>query len=110
MAMIRNGGWKSSPAEDGWPYPDAAHEPETDDGIDLDLFELRGARVFDQLSATEQQVLFSRFGLAGRSPQTMKQLALQLGLTHSQTRDLLGQAIDKVRYRLDGESLRRPRP
>lgn len=99
-----------SSAEDGWPYPDAPGEPEGDDGIDLDLFELRGDRVFAGLSASEQQVLFSRFGLAGRSPQSMKQLALGLSLTHSETRDLLGRAIDKVRFRLEGERPAQRRP
>lgn len=97
----------ASSAEDGWPYPDTGVEPEGDDDLDLDLIELRaGSRAFASLSVSERLALFGRFGLAGHAPQSMKHLALELGLTHSQARDLLGSAIDKVRSRLDSEPLR----
>ena len=94
------------PTDDGWPYPDSASvalsgsEPVADDDIDLDALELRADRhAFDALTPLEYDVLTRRFGLHG-PPQSMKQLAQELGCSHADARDILGRAIDKMRARL----------
>jgi hypothetical protein len=45
-----------------------------------------------------------RFGFHG-PPMSMKELSHDLGWSHTQTRDALGRAIDKLRVRLTGDSL-----
>lgn len=94
------------PTDDGWPYPDAASvalsgiEPVADDDIDLDALELRAdPHAFDALSPLEYDVLCRRFGLHG-SPESMKQLARDLGCSHADAREILGRAIEKMRTRL----------
>ncbi|MGQ0802252.1 MAG: hypothetical protein ACT4PI_00080 [Actinomycetota bacterium] len=97
------------PTDDGWPYPDAAtvaldggREPVADDEIDLDALELRAdPHAFDGLSPVEYEVLSRRFGLHG-PPESMKQLAHDLGCSHADAAEILGRAIDKMRARLIG--------
>jgi hypothetical protein len=94
------------PTDDGWPYPDGAAvvmggvEPVADDEIDLDALELQAdPHVFDALSPAEYDLLSRRFGLHGQ-PESMKELAHDLGRSHAEVRELLGRAIDKMRTRL----------
>jgi DNA-directed RNA polymerase sigma subunit (sigma70/sigma32) len=88
-------------SEDGWPYPDTGADWLADDDIDLDALELRADRhAYDALTKTEREILFSRFGLDGAPPASMKDMARRFELTHSEVRELLGCAIDKMRTRL----------
>lgn len=90
-------------SDEGWPYPDGEDGPPDPDEVDLDLLELRvDPHAFEGLTQPEREALRLRFGLDNTSPHSMKQLAHKLSLTHGQTRELLGSAIDKVRARLLG--------
>lgn len=91
------------PTDDGWPYPDATAGPEVagDGEPDLDALELRAdARAFAVLTARERAVVFGRFGLDGRAPRPLKELAPQLGCTRAEARVLLGDALGKLRAHL----------
>jgi DNA-directed RNA polymerase sigma subunit (sigma70/sigma32) len=89
------------PAEDGWPYPDTDGETPAADDIDLDLLELRvDTHCYDALTGAERRVLFLRYGLGNERAHTMKDIARTFDLTHTEARELLGRAIDKVRTRL----------
>jgi hypothetical protein len=94
------------PTDDGWPYPDVppsefgAYEPIADDEIDLDALELRAdPHAYADLSELEYFAVAWRFGLDG-PPHSMKDLARELGCNHAEARDVLGAAIDKLRWRL----------
>ena len=103
--------WRSTlplfPTDDGWPYPDAAGpdgrfrpEPVADDPIDLDQLELRvDPHAFADLTEWERFAVAHRYGLDGPAC-SMKELAQQLECSHSEARDLLGGALDKLRRRL----------
>ncbi len=88
------------PTDDGWPYPDVAGLDIAADAPDLDALELLGPRVFDRLTPSERDALFAHFGLFGRDPLPMKQLAPALGCTRGQAAALVGSAIDKMRVDL----------
>ena len=96
------------PSDDGWPYPDlpgGVDDPAVDDDIDLDLLELRAdPHAFECLNPTEYEVVSRRYGLRGPA-MSMKELTRELNFTHAQTRDVLGQAIDKLRIRLTAETM-----
>ena len=87
--------------DESWPYPDADDEQAAEDQVDLDVLELRvDPRAYLGLDADEREVLFLRFGLSDGRARSMKEIARTLGVTHSQARELLGRAIDKVRHRV----------
>jgi hypothetical protein len=101
------------PTDDGWPYPDApssesaapryvGFDPSTDDGVDLDLLELRiDPHAYADLTELEYFAVSWRYGLGDHaSPHSMKQLASELACNHAEARDLLGGALDKLRRRL----------
>ena len=85
--------------------PRRVRRPAADDEVDLDLLELRAdPHAFECLSATEYELVARRFGFNG-SATSMKDLAHELGWSHTQTRDVLGGAIDKLRTRLTTDTL-----
>jgi DNA-directed RNA polymerase sigma subunit (sigma70/sigma32) len=89
--------------DESWPYPDPVFEdgPSADDEVDLDALELRvDPRAYLGLDPEEREVLFLRFGLADGRARSMKEIARTLDVTHSQARELLGRAIEKVRTRV----------
>ncbi|HEX3393447.1 MAG TPA: hypothetical protein VHS52_02880 [Acidimicrobiales bacterium] len=91
------------PNDDGWPYPDVEGElASTDEAFDEDLLVLRAAprHLFDQLEPVELQVVTSHYGLDGSPPRTMKQLHVDLGLTHAAVRDALASGLAKLRLQL----------
>jgi DNA-directed RNA polymerase sigma subunit (sigma70/sigma32) len=91
------------PTDDGWPYPDAGPVVDivADDDLDLDALELRADRhAFDALTRDERTAVTRHFGLDGRPPLAMKELAPMLGCTRREARALLGGGIDKLRTRL----------
>ncbi len=88
------------PTDDGWPYPDLVGADLVADAPDLDALELLGPHAYDALTPDERDVLFSHFGLQGRTAQSMKQLAATRGCTRTELRELVGSAIDKVRVQL----------
>lgn len=91
------------PAEGGWPYPDTGREVTDPQGeVDDDLLSiLAGSRhLLDGLSPLERQIITDHYGLAGRTPCTMKQLHSQTGLSRAALRDALGSGLDKLRTRL----------
>jgi DNA-directed RNA polymerase sigma subunit (sigma70/sigma32) len=96
------------PSDDGWPYPDlpgGVDDPATDDEVDLDALELRAdGHAFECLSPTEYDLVARRFGLHG-PPASMKDMSHDLGWSHTETRDVLGRAIDKLRVRLTPDSV-----
>jgi DNA-directed RNA polymerase sigma subunit (sigma70/sigma32) len=96
------------PSDDGWPYPDlpgGVDDPATDDEVDLDALELRAdTHAFESLSRAEYELVARRFGLDG-PPMSMKELSHDLGCSHTETRDMLGRAIDKLRVRLTPDSV-----
>ena len=89
------------PTDDGWPYPDVTvPEPAADDDIDLDVLELRAdPHAYADLTELEYFAVSWRYGLQGQ-PHTMKDLAGELECSHAEARDLLGGALDKLRWRL----------
>jgi DNA-directed RNA polymerase sigma subunit (sigma70/sigma32) len=89
------------PTDDGWPYPDAApREPVVDDDIDLDALELRvDPHAYADLTELEHFVVTHRYGL-GQPPCSMKELARTLECSRSEARDVLGDALAKLRARL----------
>ena len=91
------------PTDDGWPYPDLGRFDPAADAVDLDALEMLGPHAFDALDFAEREALFSHFGLEGRTPLSMKQLAPALGCTRSEAATLVGTAIDKVRVQLQRE-------
>lgn len=91
------------PAEDGWPYPDAAKEvvdlsAESDD--DLLSLKIPPPHLFDELEPLERRVITSHYGLNGEPARTMKQLHTELGLSRSDLRDVLGSGLQKLRTHL----------
>jgi len=93
------------PAEGGWPYPDTTVEvsdPAAD--ADDDLLSLIAAEphLFDRLAPVEREVVTRHYGLAGRAPQTMRQLHADMGLSRAELRDVLGSALGKLRDQLRG--------
>ena len=100
MTLAR-GNHRLPSADESWPYPDIEDEEPADDELDLDVLELRvDPRAYMSLDADEREVLFLRFGLADGRPRSMKEIARALEITHSQARELLGAAIEKVRTRV----------
>jgi DNA-directed RNA polymerase sigma subunit (sigma70/sigma32) len=95
------------PSDDGWPYPDlprGVDDPAADDEVDLDALELRAdPHAFECLSPAECELVSLRFGLHG-TPMSMKELSHELGWSRTETRDVLGRAIDKLRVRLSADS------
>lgn len=88
-------------SDEGWPYPDGAPEPGVEDDIDLDVLELRADRhLYDALSDTEQSVVLDRFGLRDGRARSMKEMARSRGLTHTEVREILETALDKIRRKL----------
>jgi hypothetical protein len=101
------------PSDDGWPYPDApaselgsSHyvglDQVADDGVDLDLLELRAdPHAFADLTELEYFAVSWRYGLGAQTaPHSMKELATELGCNHAEARAVLGGALDKLRRRL----------
>ncbi|HLF40304.1 MAG TPA: sigma factor-like helix-turn-helix DNA-binding protein [Acidimicrobiia bacterium] len=90
-------------SDESWPYQDLEGEPAADDEVDLDILELRAdPRAYSDLTPGEREVLFLRFGMFDGRPHSMKEIGHSLELTHSEARDVLGRAIEKVRHRLVG--------
>jgi hypothetical protein len=89
------------PTDDGWPYPDSTPwEPVVDDHVDLDALELRvDPHAYADLTELEYFAVSHRYGL-GQAPCSMKDLARELDCSHSEARDVLGGALDKLRRRL----------
>jgi len=87
--------------DEGWPYPDGAPEPAAEEQIDLDVLELQvDPHIYDALTERERRVLLDRFGLRDGRARSMKELAHEASLTHAEVREVLEQALDKVRSRL----------
>lgn len=95
-----------SETDDSWVYPDddslvefATHDTQ-DPTADDDYFELRAdPNAYAFLSAAEYSVVDRRFGLSGDTT-SMKNIAADLGITHSEVRDVLGSALSKMRTNL----------
>ena len=93
------------PSDDGWPYPDATGRDLIADVPDLDALELRAdPHAFECLDPTEYELVARRFGFSGAAT-SMKDLAHERGWSRTQTRDVLGGAIDKLRTRLTTDTL-----
>ena len=104
MTLAR-GNHRLPSVDESWPYPDLEDEQAADDEVDLDALELRAdPHAFECLSATEYELVARRFGFNG-SATSMKDLAHELGWSHTQTREVLGGAIDKLRTRLTTDTL-----
>ena len=104
MTLAR-GNHRLPSVDESWPYPDAEDEQAAEDEVDLDALELRvDPRAYMTLSSDEREVLFLRFGLSDGRARSMKEIARTLGVTHSQARELLGRAIEKVRTRVARET------
>jgi DNA-directed RNA polymerase sigma subunit (sigma70/sigma32) len=100
---VARGNHRLPSSDESWPYPDREGEPAMDDELDLDILELRAdPRAYADLTPGEREVLFLRFGLRDGMARSMKEIGHRLDLTHTETRDMLGRAIDKVRDRLVG--------
>lgn len=95
-----------SETDDSWIYPDedslaafTTHDCE-DPTSDDDLFELRtDPHAYAFLSAAEYSVVDRRFGLSGEA-YSMKDIAADLGVTHTEVRNTLGSALSKMRENL----------
>ncbi|HVW32057.1 MAG TPA: sigma factor-like helix-turn-helix DNA-binding protein [Acidimicrobiia bacterium] len=100
MTLAR-GNHRLPSVDESWPYADIEDEVAADDEVDLDVLELRvDPRAYLGLEADEREVLFLRFGLSDGRARSMKEIGRALGITHSQARELLGRAIEKVRTRV----------
>lgn len=100
---VARGNHRLPSTDESWPYPDREGELADDEELDLDILELRAdPRAYSDLTPGEREVLFLRFGLRDGMARSMKEIGHRLELTHGETRDMLGRAIDKVRYRLVG--------
>lgn len=100
MSLAR-GNHRLPNSDESWPYPDVEGELADDYEPDLDALELRAdPRAYADLTPGEREVLFLRFGLMDGTAWSMKEIGHSLELTHRETRDVLGRAIDKVRRRL----------
>lgn len=88
--------------DEGWPYPDGAREPVVDDDIDLDILELKAdPHLYDTLTDDERSMVLHRFGLRDGRARSMKELAREHGMTHTQIRELLESGLHKIRERLE---------
>ena len=100
MTLAR-GNHRLPSVDESWPYADVEDEQAADEEVDLDVLELRvDPRAYLGLDPDEREVLFLRFGLGDGRPRSMKEIARALEITHSQARELLGAAIEKVRTRV----------
>ena len=97
------------PGDTGWPTPDQEEvEPldviDLDAELDLDALALHAPppHLFDQLTATEWEVLAGRFGLGGHAVRSMKELHAELDLPRQELREALASALAKLRDRLAG--------
>ena len=94
------------PGDTGWPTVEDGDEPldavDPDAEIDLDALALHAPppHLYDELSDVEQRVLDARFGLHGERVRSMKELHTELGLTHRELREALGDALGKLRDQL----------
>lgn len=99
-----------SETDDSWVYPDddslvefASHDTQ-DPTADDDYMELRtDPNAYAYLSAAEYSIVDRRFGLSGDTA-SMKKIAADLGMTHSQARDVLGGALSKMRANMKESS------
>nr|WP_236580592.1 RNA polymerase sigma factor RpoS [Rubrivivax sp. A210] len=64
--------------------------------LDAEVHELLGGRMAE-LSAREREVLTGRYGLHGREPQTLDELAGQLKLTRERVRQIQQDALGKLK-------------
>ena len=104
MTLAR-GNHRLPAADESWPYADVEDEQQADDEVDLDALELRAdPHAFECLDPTEYELVARRFGFNGAAT-SMKDLAHERGWSHTQTRDVLGGAIDKLRTRLTTDTL-----
>lgn len=100
---VARGNHRLPSSDESWPYQDVEGEPAADDELDLDALELRAdPRAYADLTPGEREVLFLRFGMLDGRAHSMKEIGHSLDLTHAETRDVLGRAIEKVRHRLVG--------
>lgn len=92
------------PTDEGWPYPDTDQDAmllrqgyTVDEDVDLDVLQLTAnVHAFDGLTTAERDILERRFWQG----QSMKDVARDLGCTHTEAAVVLGHAVDKVRTRL----------
>ena len=95
-----------SESDDSWVYPDeeslasfTSHDVE-DPTSDDDYFELRtDPHAYAYLSAAEYAIVDRRFGLSGDAA-SMKDIAAELGITHTEVRNTLGSALSKMRQNM----------
>ena len=100
---VARGNHRLPSTDESWPYPDLEGGPAADDEVDLDALELRvDPRAYAELTPGDREVLFLRFGLLDGRARSMKEIGHTLDRTPSETRDVLGRAIDKVRSRVVG--------
>ncbi|MBX3636905.1 MAG: RNA polymerase sigma factor RpoS [Rubrivivax sp.] len=60
-----------------------------------------------ELGAREREVLLGRYGLHGREPQTLEDLAAQLGLTRERVRQIQQEALLKLKRRMARQGIDR---
>lgn len=56
---------------------------------------------FDVLSDREKEVLDLRYGLNGKTPHTLEEVAVALNTTRERIRQISAKAIRKLRFRLE---------
>ncbi len=94
---------KETGADESWIYPDhdslldfASHDCQ-DPTNDDDLLELRtDPFVFASLTPDEFHIINRRYGFDGEG-ESMKQIAHDLGVTHAEAKEILSNALSKVR-------------
>lgn len=106
LSWITDDAW---PSDEGWPYPDTdaeldqLEEPiDIDAGADDDLVSLHAAapRLLDGLRPVERAVITARYGLDGRTPQTIREIQHDLDLPRAELRLALGDGLAKLRGRM----------
>ncbi len=91
------------PNDEGWPYPDTAGETVDLDAMhDDDVVCLRAdpTQVLGRLDPLERAVITARYGLEGKTPRSMKELCVEMGMPRAELRDALGTALAKLRTEL----------
>ena len=95
--------------DESWVYADAQTLTDLntrdieDPYDDIDLLELKAdPRFFSLLNSEEYSILDRRFGLSSE-PESMKDIARDMGLTRNQAKEILGCALAKLKEKLLSE-------
>jgi len=86
--------------DDGRPLQDALADPtqlRADEEVDVRLRSERALRMLERLGSEERHIICKRFGMGGSGPQTLEEIARELGTSRERVRSLEQGALARLR-------------